>query len=92
MMNSASQWIRNKTLIHNAFKHFESKKLDLLNDDKKWLEKLLTNVPAEKLSFLLNEYEHKWHEGVRNEVDEHKKQNKGRYAANSWIREKIEGA
>ncbi|KTD69296.1 hypothetical protein Lste_2454 [Legionella steelei] len=76
------------TDIFEAF--FEQAKqagLELLHDDKRWLRSLgysQVNTP------LLSEYITRWLDGMKQEEKTFKKQNKGRWAANTYIREALQ--
>lgn len=76
------------TDIFEAF--FEQAKqagLELLTDDKRWLRSLgysQVNTP------LLSEYITRWLDGMKAEEKPFKKQNKGRWAANTYIREALQ--
>lgn len=61
--------------------------LELLSDDKRWLRSLgysQVNTP------LLSEYITRWLDGMMQEEKTFKKQNKGRWAANTYIREALQ--
>lgn len=63
--------------------------LPLLADDIAWLTAKLTFIPRAKRHVLLLEYHDRWTKSAALEPIEYKKENAGRFAANSWIREQL---
>jgi hypothetical protein len=59
--------------------------LALLPDDHRWLGSLLQALPITRQRELLTEYRKHWLEAYHKEVTGHKKSNRGRFAANTWI-------
>lgn len=64
-------------------------KLELLPDDKRWLQKICWCVLTSKLKPLLDQYAIRWVDAMKNEQLLHKKQNVGRYSANTFLRESL---
>lgn len=58
---------------------------ELLPDDKDFLI-LRLPVEIETCRAILQAYKYQWLTGMEKEPVEHKKQNKGRYSANTWLR------
>lgn len=60
--------------------------LELLPDDRRWIEGLLIfKTEAQRLA-LLQEYRQQWEQAYELEKKEHAKTNRGRFAANTWLR------
>ena len=59
--------------------------LALLPDDQRWLRSLLQALPITRQRELLTEYRKHWLNAYNKEATDHKKSNRGRFAANSWI-------
>jgi hypothetical protein len=79
-------WIENKSEA-NPFDQFfntaEQAGILLLKDDKQWLKSIgFTRICDE----LLEQYLQHWKEAMQAEKVKHKKQNKGRFSANTWLR------
>ena len=60
--------------------------VQLLRDDSEFLLRLLPRQPQARLSVMDN-YLARWKEAACEEAIEHKQQNAGRYAANTWLRQ-----
>lgn len=65
--------------------------LPLLADDKVWLAAKLAFIPRARRHVLLLEYRDRWIQSAALEPVDHKQDNAGRHAANSWIREQLKG-
>jgi hypothetical protein len=64
----------------------KSKGLDLLRDDITFLRSRMSSVPIkEQRTVILRRYVQEWCEGMDNESVSFKKQNKGRFKANTWL-------
>lgn len=59
--------------------------LELLPQDHRWLRSLLQALPITRQRDLLTEYRQRWLKAYEAEAIDHKKANKGRFAANTWI-------
>lgn len=57
----------------------------LLPDDIKFLYNRLPRIPRQRRE-ILQRYWEEWMQGMDNEPVDHKKQNQGRFRANTWIR------
>lgn len=69
-----------------SLKAFNKDGIELTYDDLVFLRQLLPFDPY-KRDTTLAQYKAIWHEAMQNELASHQKQNKGRYAANVWLRE-----
>ncbi len=67
----------------------EDKEIDFLHDDLLYLKKLLAGMLFSNRSRLLAEYRQLWVDVMANEPLVHQRQNKGRFAANTWVREQV---
>lgn len=65
--------------------------LALLPDDHRWLDSLLKALPITRQRELLTEYRKHWLAAYHKETTGHKKSNRGRFAANTWIRTHLNG-
>lgn len=74
-------------ILSNFFNKAELGGLELLADDKQWLRSLGYISMSEKR---LDQYMKCWLDAMNNEKIDFKKQNKGRFAANTFIREIME--
>jgi hypothetical protein len=63
--------------------------LALLPDDHRWLRSLLQALPVTRQRELLTEYRQHWLKAYEKETINHKKSNRGRFAANTWISTQI---
>lgn len=59
--------------------------IQLLPDDLTFLRKQLKRIPNNQRKHIVRQYTQQWIEGMQQEPCEYKKQNKGRFKANSWI-------
>lgn len=59
----------------------------LTRDDVKYLEKQLRGLPSWRHRSILSDYLQQYELGMREEQKAPLKQNKGRFRANTWIRE-----
>ena len=64
--------------------------LPLLPDDRRWLDRILAPISPTRRLELLNEYRAVWLTAQGREPNELRRENAGRRAANSWIRETLE--
>lgn len=69
-----------------SLKAFNKDGIELTCEDLTFLRQLLPFDPY-KRDTTLAQYKAIWHEAMQNESASHQKQNKGRYAANVWLRE-----
>lgn len=69
-----------------VFGQFSGTGLELLREDATWLSRLLSGLPPGEVVGLLDGYALAWLEGMDAEPTPHRKQNKGRRAANTWLR------
>lgn len=80
--------------INNDFDNFvknsQTVGIELLPQDEKWLRTLCSDIQPEQLAVLLKQYIQIWFSTMQNEPLNHKKQNIGRFAANTFIRESLE--
>lgn len=77
----------NYDIFSNFFNQAELAGLELLDDDKRYLRSFgYSRINKE----LLNQYSKCWLDAMSNEQKSFRKQNKGRYAANTFIREALE--
>lgn len=74
-----------KTFINYA----ATKGLVLLPDDRAWLRNQLKNVPKQKIKPILVEFVEIWVNTMAQCDNAVKRQNEGRRAANTWLRERI---
>jgi len=74
-------------LIEKFFKYCSEQGMELLPDDMSFLRRLTRFTPESKIRPILSKYVIIWTDEMAKESIEHKKQNTGRFAANSWIRE-----
>jgi len=82
---------RNKrSFLYRFFLNAESEGLELLWDDEKWLEQTCAGVPKPDLEITLKRYIEIWLTSMIEEPMDHKKQNAGRFAANTFLREFME--
>lgn len=91
MSSPGERTFKPKLLLYKFYDYAKSAKLELLEDDKKWLGQLCCSMQQDKLRILLNKYMIIWQNEMAKEPIEHKKQNIGRYHANTWIRIEIQG-
>lgn len=80
----------NFTLIESFFITAENQGLGLLLDDKKWLRKICAKGEKATLREVLKQYAELWLSSMNEEPLTHKKQNVGRFAANTFLREFME--
>ena len=73
----------------NFREYCESRGLDILRDDLKFIRVCLRMMPKNYRKSLLLLYVDKWLLGTAGEENVHLKQNSGRLAANSWLREVV---
>jgi hypothetical protein len=66
------------------------KDYQLLRDDFLYCERLLRNLPEHLQRSMLRGYCAKWDEGMEQEQNEQRKQNAGRFLANTFLRECVE--
>lgn len=64
--------------------------IKLIHDDKKWLKTICYKVQSFRLKMILEEYINYWIEAMYQEPIQYKKQNAGRFAANTFMREAFE--
>jgi hypothetical protein len=76
--------------LKDFFEINENKGLELLYDDKKWIREISKGVLNTILVDLLEKYSQLWQSTMDNEPLDYKKQNVGRFAANTFLREAIE--
>lgn len=92
-LKSIAYGFLNENNYHNMLKcFFENAKeigIELLHDDKRWLQLICQGLPLKQLKELLTEYIKHWCHMHNAEQVSQKKQNAGRYAANTWIRETL---
>ncbi|MBT00621.1 MAG: hypothetical protein CMI01_18410 [Oceanospirillaceae bacterium] len=60
--------------------------LPLLPDDKRFITPKLACFTGRERHRLLSEYRRRWLEAAENEPVEYRKDNAGRFAANTWLR------
>jgi hypothetical protein len=58
-----------------------------MHDDRVFLRRTLLGVYGKKRLDIVNRYFEEWRKGEDGEPVEHRKQNAGRYRANTWMRE-----
>jgi len=76
-----------KIMMERFLKYADAQGLELLHDDKDWLTiKVKAQPIAIAREFLCN-YIDTWKKSMRDEIIIHRKQNAGRYAANTQLRE-----
>jgi len=63
--------------------------IKLLHDDKRWLKTICFGVQSFRLKMLLGKYIDDWIAAMAQEPIQYKKQNVGRFAANTFIREAL---
>lgn len=63
--------------------------INLLAGDKRWLKTICFGINRSILAGFLSEYIDRWHNAMDEEPVKHKKQNKGRFAANTWLRKTL---
>jgi len=61
-----------------------------LRDDRIFIRKCLSNVSGAERLALVNEYLEQWQQAADAEPISFKKENKGRFAANTWLRTRVE--
>lgn len=61
--------------------------LALLPEDRRFIEKILAGQPPQIIDAALEDYKKVWQSACDAEPHEHKKDNKGRRAANTFLRE-----
>ena len=61
--------------------------IKLLKDDLKYIRRILEQLPKDHRAAILKQYADRWLEAMANEPNESLKNNKGRKAANEWLRE-----
>lgn len=80
--------MRNYPIDMNKFlKYCESKGLELLPDDISFLKLKTKYMRESKIRPVLSKYVIIWIDEMAKERIEHRKQNVGRFAANSWLRD-----
>ncbi len=62
---------------------------ELLTEDKRWLKTICFDVRPPRLKTIIEKYIHVWTETMAQEPVEYKKQNSGRFAANTFIRDEL---
>lgn len=80
-------------LYKKFLKHCDDNGIKLTNDDIKFIKRsteLITN-DVDQTRFILYEYFVRYRDGMLNEPNEIKQQNTGRYKANTWLRELLDG-
>jgi len=70
---------------HGLILHCAALRVELLPDDARYLLALLP-YPRKKRLGALNQYVALWQQAAEQEAVEHRKQNAGRLAANTWLR------
>lgn len=79
-----------KSWYHVKFKNYTgSINIQLLKDDFKFIERVLGKLPEITQRAALRKYCIEWQEGMEDELVDFRKQNKGRYRANCFLREFI---
>lgn len=63
--------------------------IELLPDDLRFIRKMIKNISKGSAAILMRKYVEFWIKGMDEESDIVKKQSKGRYKANSWLREML---
>ena len=86
---AVSDRIKSIDILETFIEIAGKKNIELLNDDKKWLKKICNGVPSLKLLHLLEQYIVHWLSSMDSEAIPYKKQNVGRFAANSFLREML---
>ena len=64
--------------------------IPLLTEDRQWLRDLLKDGEPQIVRALVEQYRERWRAASGAEAVEHKRDNAGRRAGNTWIREEIE--
>jgi len=78
--------------LNNFLNRAPSLGVNLLHADVVWLKTICHGHPIVSLGFLLDEYLENWLTAMNDEPMIHKKENAGRYKANTKIRESINKA
>ena len=75
--------------LDNFFQACKQKGLDLLRDDEEFISKCVHTLAMynKDIHGILNRYVRLWLSAYAKESIDHKKDNQGRYAANTYIRE-----
>ena len=60
--------------------------LAIIYDDRQFIERLVAGKPPEDITELLSEYRIYWMKAADAEPRHHCKENAGRFAANTWLR------
>ena len=61
-----------------------------LQDDREFVYRRLKGTRGEKRLTLVNQYFDEWQQGSDAQPEEHRKENAGRYRANTWLRDRHE--
>jgi hypothetical protein len=56
-----------------------------LRDDRNFVRDKLKNIPTKERLVVVNQYFNEWQKGMDAQPDEIKKENAGRYQANTWL-------
>jgi len=76
----------------NFTTYAQTKGLDLLPDDIRWLRTIITKIPPNDRKRVLEQYVTIWREVLGPETKASCAMNLGRSRANNWVREQVGGA
>ncbi len=76
-------------VLSNFFEKAPTLDIELLYDDIQWLIRICLGIPAAKLRGLFDGYIRRWLKAMSQEPAIHKRQNIGRYHANTFLRETL---
>jgi hypothetical protein len=77
------------SILDNFFNGANQLNIQLLPDDKRWLKNICFGVNLHSLKIILEKYIIHWIESMAKEQTKYRKQNAGRFAANTFIREEL---
>lgn len=88
-VNSGAPLHFSEFLFHLLHEDPDWSQIELLADDRKWLSDMLIFTPRDTVESLVDEYRAIWLKTMAKTKGAHKKQNAGRFAANTWLRQHL---
>lgn len=85
-----NRYKKNMEVLKNFFSLSKAQGVELLRDDQLHVSNLTKGLQTATLRNIVFEYLKVWKTHMDMEGTEHRKQNKGRFAANTWIREYLD--
>lgn len=88
--NNVKSFLRKNStaaMLDGFFSNAVGLDIKLLPDDKRWLKTVCFGLSTKKLCIVLNQYIYTWKNAMEAEPKSHRKQNVGRKAANTQLRE-----